>query len=292
MLKVVLGVLVGTVAASQTRVHYRVLDPFAPNGLWTEISSNPKSDVPDRQALKLTPEEEETEDGTMSMVERGAQMKRSKAAHPKRIEEEGKLTKELAVHFDTKDSAVPYLPDLAALKRIAGVSMDVASPLVRTAVEALKQAAREEQVTVPQTRSNPLQAKPQRHSSKRHRQRKSPQPESPQLNAAPPMPQLPSLAAATDAPLPPEYPSWASRFSSQGKSYQHPSVMDTTLLSMDSRTGTHRSAGPTVAEESEGKIYDEFAHSNMPERRFGARASWPSDISPPPDYFLPPEVLI
>jgi len=294
MLKVVLGLLtVVTVAtASQIRVRYHVLDPFAPNGLWTEVSSNanagPKNEASQTQALKQIPEEE-TEEGTMSMVERAAKMKQKSNTpvrnKPEQNRKQGANNPDVLHHY-TKDSVVPYLPDLAALKQITTGSMDN-SPLLRTAVEALKQA-REQQVTVQQTRSNPRA----QHLSKRHHHRKSPQPESPQLNAAPPMPQLPSLAAATDAPLPPEYPWWASRFS-QDKSISHPPIMDTAFLEMDPNIVSHRSAGPSVPEEIERNPQGAFASSMLPERRpFGVRASWPSDVSPPADYFLPPEVLI
>jgi hypothetical protein len=279
MLRVILGVLLAaTIAAFQTRVGYRVLDPFSSNGLWTEVAQTPEYNKETAQFPQTTQthHEEEVEDNEeVSLVERKAQVRASKQPQPreklaaKKKEEEVRDESEVAevVHHFMKDSPVPYLPDLTALKQITGAGPE-AAPLTLSVPETIHHAQTQEPNEG--VRQSP-KVKPR--SNKRRRRRKSPLTEIAQPNVAPPMPQLPSLAAATDAPLPPEYPRWDSAL--------HPAM--TSLLETESigRRGTL----PTSTAEAD-------VRSPLSQRPFGGREPWPSDVSPPFDYFLPPEVLI
>jgi len=291
MLRVILGVF-AAVTSLQTRARYHVLDPFSSNGLWTDVSSNTENDAP--QAMLQINSDQETS-GAMNVVERKEEMRASKPrtsqpaqSNIRKSQEEMRKRDERevaeVVHHYRTESSLPYLPDLTALKQITDAGP--ASPVTLSNALAHGQLKAQARTQGEGKKKSSKQNQVQR-SSKRHLRRKSPHSESSQPNVAPPMPQLPSLAAATDAPLPPEYPRWDS---SPPKASQSP---PTSLLEMDSSSGAHL---PGEFPESSLTRFrylsdspDAFAAAK---KRSGARAPWPSDVSPPSDYFLPPEILI
>jgi len=305
MLRVILGIF-AVVTCLQTRARYRVLDPFSSNGLWTEVSSNLEDEG--QKSLPHSRNDGGNSDA-MSTMERGRQMQVAKPRPAQLVQskldksqEEGRKRDERevaeVVHHYKTDSSLPYLPDLTALKQITGAGP---APVTLAAADALKHAQLKQQARRQDAGESNKQTNSQNQiqlrSTKRRPRRKSPHSESWQPNVAPPMPQLPSLAAATDAPLPPEYPRWDS---SLLKSSQRPPTTEANLLEMDSNSGAHLRVGVPESSLSRFRYLsdspDAFASASirlpLSESRSAARASWPSDVSPPSDYFLPPEVLI
>lgn len=277
MLKLIEGFILATfVSGSQTRGLYRVLDPFSSNGLWTNVATNPESEA---SSSFVQPRIEETEDAEnreipASLVERKAEVTKNNVKARKQKIKPVAVKREQAHSRDARHVAkpTPYLPDLTALKQITGVDPLATRP--ESSLEAFKRNLEQEG---PPLRSDFPQPRPPVHKRHQHK----PLPSSLQLNVAPAMPQLPSLAAATNAPLPPSYPHWETSLASM---LQPSRSTATSLLEMDSSSGVQSQARESTSPD--------ISHFQLLEKPLSARAPWPSDVSPPADYFLPPEVLL
>jgi len=306
MIKALLGVLLlGSAIAAQNRARYRVLDPFSANGVWSEVSPTSEAalnDAPLRQQSSLAEEKviaprslapepppseqraEETWDnevgGDMALMERRAQVKRSELPREQPPRQKGEVVVEKAKAEEAKrdeqevaevmraryrsNVPAPYLPDLTALKQ--AVSPDAST-------HATSPPARVQSATKSRDRS------------RKRRRRKPARSDNSfdEPHVAPALPRLPSLAAATNAPLPPQWNPLLRVHSSP--------MASSSMLEMDS-TATQAASAAFSLDRSGADSADAFPPA-LDRRPFsGGRASWPSDVSPPADYFLPPEVLI